>query len=127
MSKPDRLEGYRGVIPDHLRKAMQDGAQGDSNPKYNRMVLGMLASKLMARVATRDEITVVMANVIAECERRARGAMTGLLMEVDPGTAEARKLHMEGRVAGEILRTLNEMIASGIAAGDEIRAEENES
>lgn len=120
----DRLEGYRGERPTALRKALQDKEPQEGVPKpYARFVLGIEAEKLMAGVATRDNITHVMAAVISECEARVREATLLLLNEPDLSSEKARTTHFDARVAAGILGTLNSMITSGRLAGQELQGD----
>lgn len=123
----DGLEGFRGIRPDGLRKALAANAEptGESD-KYQRLVLGVAAEKLMAGVADAHDVGRVMLAVVAQAEQDAKGAMQALLAMPDPTTPEARDAHFSARVAAQVLTYLNDMIRSGHSAGRELTQSEDD-
>lgn len=119
MSQYDPLADYRGMRPEHLRQAhQQPKPEGDS--LYNRMAIGIAAEKLMAGVASVDDIANVMRRVIEQAERDAMEGVRDLLGCPDLLSAEARETHFRARVAASTLTYINELIRSGQKAGAEL-------
>lgn len=115
----DPLADYRGMRPEHLRKAYAS-AKPEGESLYNRYALGIAAEKLMAGVASAEDITQVMKRVVAQAEAQAMDGLRTLLECPDPTTPDARQAHFDARVAAQTLTYLNELIRSGHKAGAEL-------
>lgn len=116
------MAGFRGERPAQLQQAYIDSPEGTDpdGRKFQRMLLGIAAEKLQAGVATREDITAVMARVIQHAERDAQEAMQAMLTEDSPTTDVARQAHFNGRVAAGVLSYINDMIRDGHSAVREI-------
>lgn len=124
----DRLDGYRGIRPDAVRKALtkqeQDGAQAPS--PYARYVLGVIVEKVMAGFADAEESNMVLTHLIQRAEREAREAMQELLTIGDLRSDEAQAAHMTGRAAALVITWLNEAIRDGNEAARQISSNDEE-
>jgi|SRR3990167_6830999 len=123
----DSLDGYRGIRPDGLRSAITAGQEESPDlSKYQRLVLGVAAEKLMAGCASVDDITAVMRQVVQDAEAQAKAALQALLSMPDLQAPEAIAAHFEARVAAQVLTYLNDMIRSGRSAGRELTSDDPE-
>jgi hypothetical protein len=120
----DSLEGYRGIRPEGLRKAIVDAEDQPATSKYQRLVLGVAAEKLMAGVANAEDIAAVMAQVVQQAEAHAKSSLQALLSMPDLSAPEAIAAHFEARVAAQTITYLNDMIRSGLSAGRELTQDE---
>lgn len=121
----DGLDGYRGIRPDGLRSAITAGADEPLEAtKYQRLVLGVAAEKLMAGVANSEDIAAVMRAVVEGAETDAKTSLQALLSMPDLTAPEAIAAHFDARVAAQTLTYLNDMIRSGHSAGRELLQED---
>lgn len=122
----DRLDGYRGIRPESLRRATEAPQPTEREQQYRRLVLGIEAEKLMAGIANAEEIGHVMAEIVAACEARIREATGALLGIEDLTSKEARTLHFDAAVCAAVITMLNNLINSGRTAGQQLQQENDE-
>ncbi len=111
----DPLDGYRGNVVEFARSVVRESSKPDSI-LWDRVYVGSAALKLMNGVASREDITQVMARVVAQCELDIQQSCKEFIAEVDPGSPKARKAHFEARVSASIVGRLNQMVADAVAA-----------
>jgi len=114
----DKLDGYRGHLPGALQQVMKktDDDRAEKGDTLRQYILGVAAGKLMAGVASKDEVSRVMAEMVLRCEAIIRENYSKLLVLPDLTSQEAVALHFEARVAGGIITMLNEMVHAGRTA-----------
>lgn len=121
----DRLAGFRGSRPEQLRQAY---ATVDSQPTidsaYQRYALGIAAEKLMAGLATAEDVGAVMGAVVRQAEQDAMNGLRELLAHNNPASDEAQAAHFQARVASQVLTYINDLVRSGVRAAEEINEEQ---
>lgn len=124
MSPQDPLEGFRGVRPPSIQRAL--AANGDVDPEthhrelYSRLIIGMSAERVMVGLAELADAGRVVSALLDECEVSIREQTLIFLEQADPNCEKAREAHFRGRVALEIVNRLNSMVTSGYTAGNHI-------
>jgi len=111
----------RGIRPSSLGPI--EGPVAPKESAFSRYVLGAQAEKLLAGIASPEDIGWVMKAVIEKAEGDARKAMKVLLVEPSLETEVAQAAHFDGRVASGILTYVNNLIRDGRAAAKAIEEE----
>lgn len=113
----DPLDGYRGNPVAQARKLVEASDKADSQV-WDRIYVGGAALQLMQGIAHRNDIKLVIATVIAQCEMDIQEETRNLLFQSDPSSPEAREAHFNARVAVGIVNRLNQMVRDSVALGE---------
>jgi hypothetical protein len=120
MAENDPLDGYRAplsAVARHVERA------NDNDSLWQRLYLGDAASRMMRGVAKREDISKVMAMMIAQCELDTQASCQQILDCTDLSDPKARKAHFDARVSAGILGRLNQYINDGERAGEVINSQ----
>jgi hypothetical protein len=110
----DPLEGFRSV-----RAVAREIEHADPDSElWGRLYLGDAASKIMRGVANREDITKVMASLIAQCELDTQDSCRTLLEQTSLNDPAALKAHFDARISAGIVGRINQFVRDGFAASE---------
>lgn len=115
MSQRDPLDGFRGNVTQFARQVVAESGRPDAE-LWGRMYVGSAALRLMQGIASREDITMVMARMVAQCEMDVQQSCTEFIQATDPDSPAARKAHFEARVSAAIVGRINQFVQDAQAA-----------